>query len=295
MTSLQEGQEEMLSLPGGYQVHTYRFGGERGKPVVLLHGGGIDSAMLSWRDTIPALVEAGFQVYMPDWPGYGQSPPPPKPFTQDLLIEVTTGLLDTWGLKKASLAGISMGGGAALGFTLTHPERVEKFILIGSYGLQDRAPAHFFSALFVKLPLINNLTYAMMRSSRRLIRETMKTIICNPTSLTETLLDEVTEAIKDPNAGKTFAQFQLDEVRFGGLKTCYMPRLGEIKAPILIVHGTADIGVPVKYAREAAERIPNAHLHIIEGAGHWTQRDYPEEVNRVIIDFLKEDRARINP
>lgn len=285
--TMPQEQQENLSLPGGYEVHAYLFGEKKGKPVVLLHGGGIDSAMLSWQDTIPVLVEAGFQVYMPDWPGYGKSPPPPKPFTQELLVEVTAGLLDAWGLKKASLAGISMGGGAALGFALAHPERVEKLILIGAYGLQDRIAAHFFSALYVKLPLVNDLFYAMIRSSRWMIRETMKAIIHNPASLTEAMIDEVTAAIKDPNAGKAFAQFQQDEARWDRVKTCYMPRLDEIKAPTLIVHGTEDIGVPVRYAREAANRIPNARLHIIEGAGHWTQRDYPEEANQAIIAFLR--------
>jgi pimeloyl-ACP methyl ester carboxylesterase len=54
-----------------------------------------------------------------------------------------------------------------------------------------------------------------------------------------------------------------------------------------ILRSVADVGMPTRYAREAAERIPNAKLHIIEGARHWTQRDYPEEVNRVIVDFLQ--------
>ena len=83
-----------------------------------------------------------------------------------------------------------------------------------------------------------------------------------------------------------FQQFQQDEVHWGGLKTCYMPHVGKIEAPVLIVHGTSDIGVPVRFAREAAERIPNAKLHIIEEAGHWTQRDYPDKVNRALIEFL---------
>lgn len=287
-TSMPQGQQETLSLPGGYEVCTYHFGDKRGKPVVLLHGGGVDSAMLSWQDTIPALVDAGFRVYTLDWPGYGSSPPPPKKFTQELMLEVTGGLLDAWGLEKASLAGISMGGGASLGFTLARPERVEKLVLIGAYGLQNEVPGHFFGVLYIKLPLVNDFTYALMRSSRWMIEWSMKSIIHNPASLTGALIDEATAAIRAPNAGKMFSQFQHDEARWNGLKTCYMPRLGEIKAPVLIVHGTGDIGVPVKYAREAAQRIPNAKLHIIEGAGHWTQRDYPKEVNRVVVDFLHE-------
>jgi pimeloyl-ACP methyl ester carboxylesterase len=289
MTSpMPPGQEEVISLPGDYRIHTYRYGTPQDKPIVLLHGGGVDSAMLSWRDTVPALVGAGCQVYMADWPGYGKSPQPPKLFTQDLLLEVTTGLLDAWGLKKASMAGISMGGGAALGYALAHAERVEKLILIGSYGLQEKAPAQLFSALYVRLPLVNDLFYAMIRPSRWMIRETLKALVHNPAALTEELIDELSTAIRAPEAGKMFAQFQRDEVLWSRTKTCYMPMLGELKTPTLIVHGTEDIGVPVRYAREAAARIPSAKLHIIEGGGHWTQRDYPEEANRAMLAFLQE-------
>jgi pimeloyl-ACP methyl ester carboxylesterase len=64
-----------------------------------------------------------------------------------------------------------------------------------------------------------------------------------------------------------------------------MPLLDKITVPTLIVR-PADVGVPVRFAREAAQRMPNAVLHLIEGAGHWTQRDCPEEFNRVLLEFL---------
>src|SRR5574341_1179349 len=246
-----QSRQETVSLPGGCQIAAYHFGVEGGPPVVLLHGGGLDSAMLSWRDTIPALVEAGYRVYAFDWPGYGQSP--------------------------SALVGISMGGGAALGFTLAHPDRVEKLALVGAYGLQDRVAAHFWSALYIRLPLMNTLTYALLRSSPWAMRETMKAIIRRPASLTDALLAEADAALRSPGAGEAFAQFQRREMGWRRVRTCYMPQLDKIAAPTLIVHGTADVGAPVKYAREAAQRIPNAVLHIVEGAGHWTQRDAPEE------------------
>jgi pimeloyl-ACP methyl ester carboxylesterase len=202
---IMQGRQETVTLPGGYQIAAYHFGSEGGTPVVLLHGGGIDSAMLSWRDTIPALAQAGYRIYAFDWSGYGQSPPAPVGFTQDLLVDVAKGLFDAWQLEKASLVGISMGGGAALGFTLAHPQRVEKLVLVGSYGLQDKVAAHFLSALYVKLPLMNAVTYALLRSSRWMMRETMKAIIRRPASLTESLLDEADAALRSPGAGQAFA------------------------------------------------------------------------------------------
>lgn len=282
-----QGESEMVSLPDGYQIAAYHFGAEGGPPVVLLHGGGVDSGMLSWRDTIPALVEGGYRVYAFDWPGYGQSPPAPVGFTQNLLIDVATGLFDAWHLEKASLVGISMGGGAAIGFTLAHPERVEKLALVGAYGLQDRVAAHFWSALYVRLPLMNTVAYALLRSSPWMMRETMKAIIRRPASLTDALLAEANAALRSPGAGEAFAQFQRHEMGWRRVRTCYMPQLDRIAVPTLIVHGTGDVGAPVKYAREAAQRIPNAVLHIVEGAGHWTQRDAPEEFNHVLLEFLR--------
>jgi pimeloyl-ACP methyl ester carboxylesterase len=261
--------------------------------VVLLHGGGTDSALLSWRVMIPDLAAAGFRVLAPDWPGYGASPAPAQPFNQALLIGTLHALMDAWGLERAALAGVSMGGGAALGMALQYPERVERLTLIGAYGLQDRAPAHAFSTLYVRLPLVNELTWWTYRASRRVVRETLRTIIRNPASLTEELVDEVCAAVQSPDGLRTFAQWQRDEVRPGGLKTCYMPRLSEVRAPVLLIHGTHDIGVPVRFAREAAQRLPNARLMIVEGAGHWTQRDAPAEVNAAVAAFLGEGNSQL--
>jgi pimeloyl-ACP methyl ester carboxylesterase len=59
----------------------------------------------------------------------------------DYLGEFVTAL----GLERVTLCGISMGGAMALGYALRHPENVEKLVLVGSYGLQDRAPVHTLS------------------------------------------------------------------------------------------------------------------------------------------------------
>ena len=66
-----EGIEAHDTQVQGLRVHYYT-AGQDGLAVILLHGGGTDSALLSWREVIPALGEA-HRVYAPDWPGYGQS------------------------------------------------------------------------------------------------------------------------------------------------------------------------------------------------------------------------------
>ena len=286
MANAMDLERRTVTLPEGARV-VYRTGGaEGGPPVVLLHGGGIDNGMLSWRDTIPVLVGAGLRVYVPDMPGYGDSPPDARPSTMENLIGYLGGLMDAWQLDRATLMGISMGGAIAIGYTLAQPARVERLVLIGTYGIQDRAPFHRLSYLFVRVPWLTRLSWALMRRSRAMARYSLAQIVRNPRSRTELLVDEVLEALQDTSAQKAFGAFQRDEIRWHGVKTSYVHRLSEIDVPVLMIHGSRDIGVAVRDAERAAARLRNGRLEVIEGAGHWTQRDDPERVNRLLLDWL---------
>lgn len=278
--------EHDVTLPDGQQIHYYEDGLASGQPVVLLHGGGLDSALLSWKLAIPALAAAGYHVYAPDWAGYGKSAPPQQTYSISLLVETLYRLFAAWGLERAAVVGISMGGGAALGFTLAHPTFVSKLVLIGAYGLQDRAPFHRLSYFLVRIPGIAALTTATLRMSHAALRASLKNILHRPEAMTDELLNEVAEASRHPHAFRMFNQFQRSEIQWNSVRTCFMPRLHEIKQPVLIAHGDNDAGVPVGDAKEAANRLPNAELHIFENAGHWTQRDDPARFNALLVEFL---------
>jgi len=279
-------EQHTARLPGGLEINYYTARNDTGAPIVLLHGGNLDSALLSWKPTINVLSEAGYRVFAPDFPGYGQSPAPKVPYTIDLLVQCVSDLLDFWKLEKATLVGLSMGGGAALGTTLAHPEKVQRLVLVGAYGLQDKAPFHTLSYFLVRMPLMNDLTRFLLRTYPSMIRTSLKTIVRDPNSLTDELVQEAFAALTQSQSSDVWAQFQRDELRWRTVKTCYMPRLHEITAPVLIINGTHDIAVPAQYAKEAAQRIPNAKLALIDNAGHWTQRDKPTEFHRLLLDFL---------
>ncbi len=277
---------EAFVTAAGRRIHYYQ-AGEQGSPVVLLHGGGIDSAMVSWRLTLPALAESHV-VYAPDLPGYGLSEWEGGAYSIQLLIQTLHGLMDAWGLPKAALVGLSMGGGTALGYALAHPERVSKLVLVDSYGLSRNVPFQTLSYLFVKMPLVNPITWWSLRQSRALTRWTLSYILKNPEAITSELVDEVYAIVRRPGIEQAFAAFQNDEITPRGLRTSYMDRLDELSVETLIVHGDQDILVPLKDAREAAERIPNARLEVLHHAGHWSARDDPEQFNRLVADFLFE-------
>lgn len=273
----------------GIRTHYLSAGGDLAEHgarplVVLLHGGGIDCAELSWGLLLPELAQE-FYVIAPDWPGYGESDRPVMPYSVPFYVEFLAAFLDKLGIDQASFAGLSMGGAIGLGFSLQYPRRVEKLVLVDSYGLQKTAPFHKLSYFMVHTPGMNETSWLLMRS-RAMVRYSLQSLLKQPGALTPELLDSVYREANRPNAGLAWNAFQKDEMTWTGARTCFMDRLCEIRAPTLIIHGNKDTLVPVELARQANDLIPGSRLHWMEGCGHWSQRDRPDEFNRVIRDFL---------
>lgn len=107
----------------------------RGRPMVLLHGGGLDLRM--WDAVLPRLSSAG-RILRWDAPGHGASTAPGRP-TADT-AEDLRGLLDHLQIDRATLMGFSMGAGTAAGFAIRYPGRVRQLVLISTSGPPPGAP-----------------------------------------------------------------------------------------------------------------------------------------------------------
>jgi pimeloyl-ACP methyl ester carboxylesterase len=178
-----------------------------------------------------------------------------------------------------------MGGGISLTLALHHPERLGRMVLVDTYGIQADYPPHLASYLLVRIPFLTDLTYLTTRN-RAMARATLGQLIKTPAALTEDLVDEIMREARKPRTGKAFNAFQKHEVLPDRLRTNYMPRLGEVRAPTLIIHGSADTLVPLLCAKEACWLIPDCRLEVLEGAGHWAQRERPGESLAAVEAFL---------
>jgi pimeloyl-ACP methyl ester carboxylesterase len=268
----------------GIRVHCLTAGGA-GSPVVLLHGGGIDSASFTYGHLIGTLAEE-HRVFAPDWPGYGHSDKPDLDYAMSFYIDFLGRLMNALGLERTSLVGISMGGGAALGFALRSPERVEKLVLVASYGLGGTVPWGRLGYLLVRAPLLHELTYALLRRSRTMIRWSLYGLVYDRQKVTEEMVEETGRLLADPRAGRAWSSFQKNEVGWGGLRTDFSDRLRGLVMPTLLVHGAHDRAVPVAWARRAQERIPDCELRVFSECGHLPPREQPEEFAREVERFL---------
>ena len=263
--------------------------GEPKRTVLLLHGGGVDNAALSWGEFGPALAADGYRVVAPDHPGYGCTPLPDWRATQARLVDYVAEFVDALDLRDYAVGGLSLGGGMAIGHVLDRPAAAVGLCLFASYGFTDRLPGgpaqQSAVAGLLRLGVFGPLS-RWLSGNRRVVSASMGTLIRNRDRITGELLGEVLVAGRQPSAYVAFSQWQRSEVGWRRLRTCYLDRLPDIGIPTVIVHGSEDPGVPVAAARTAAGLLPDGRLTVVPGAGHWVQRDAPAEVLGATLDFL---------
>lgn len=175
-------------------------GAEPRSTVVLLHGGGVDSASLSWGEVGARLSAAGHRVVAPDHPGFGESPRAPWVASQDRLVAYVGEFVDAVGLDQYTVGGLSLGGGLTIGHVLAHPERVTGTMMLGCYGLMNRQtdgpfslPMHVMTWLMLRTGLLSLAQHAYGRN-RRMLAKGMRVIIRDSDRLTDELLDELMSA-----------------------------------------------------------------------------------------------------
>ncbi len=269
----------------GLRIHCLSAGTD-GPAVMLLHGSGFDAAGVSFGATISDLATR-CRVFAPDLPGFGESDPMPAGWGFAEHSAFLAPLLAALGLSRATLVGVSMGGGIALGFALDAPERVERLVLIDSACLDDALPGGRATWFVVHLPGVSALQWHLLTSSQRLTRWMLQGAMPHrPAPPPVDLLDHITRLMRKPHAAAAFRKWERREVGWYGLRTCYVDRLPELDVPTLVLHGADDPLIPIAVAERASRLLRNARLEIIPDCGHLAPLDRPEAVTRALNDFL---------
>ncbi len=250
--------------------------------VVLLHGAGADCGQLSWKHVTPH-VASRFAVLAPDLPGHGGTPELPEPTTA-AYARWLEAYLDREGVRRASLVGLSLGGALALGYTLDHPNRVDRLALVATYGLSPRVPCHRLLRAVLRSPLRRALAWGGLRRGLALWVGLLL-VAGSWRAVDAELRADVRRAAAGTSTG-LFWRWLAGELEQDGTRTCYVDRLAELRCPVLLVHGDRDRLVPLAHVREAARRIPHAQLVVLRGCGHWPPRERPQEVASLLVEFL---------
>lgn len=260
--------------------------GETGKAVLLLSGAGLDNALLSWKHLIPKL-SPHYRVFALDWPKQGKSTPWNGLADHDCLMKCVDIVLAHFRLEKVNLVGLSQGGAITLAYTLLHPERVEKFIAIAPAGI-IRFPigCHQLLWLSAKLTWLTSAISRLLFINRGLAKWSLKFMFPDLPHDFDSIVDDILEEVSAN--GVKASDWQNHSIGFLKMRIYLMPEPHRIACPAIFIQGDKDLAVNPKYTREAAKKISKAKLVILENQGHWPNRQSPEKVNTIILDFFDE-------
>lgn len=264
--------------------------GQGSKNVVLLHGAGCDNAMLSWREVINTFGEE-FTVYAPDLLGYGSSQKPQNMCGPDFYekhIDSVKEVVDCLGIQSCILAGLSMGGAIAIGFTLKYPEYVNLLVPVDSWGLSAKLPMHKICHWYIHNTDFTLKQYHWLVKSRLLAKWSISySLIGKKENITEQLIDEVIEACKGDNAGQSMQDFQRSSSTKAGSVPYYIHELDKIDKTIVFINGDKDPLVPLKDVIAAAKKTRNNEYYILKDCKHWSVKEQPQEFVKIICEHIR--------
>ena len=243
-----------------------------GPPLLLIMGTGLDHSC--W-DAQVALYRHDYDCICFDNRGAGKTRAPEGPLSTGLLAGDAIALLDSLGINKAHVSGLSLGSCIAQELVLARPDRVGTLQLHGTWGRAHGYAARKFEAQIRLLEILDLESFYEINVLWFLTPEFMN---LHPQRVRSQIASIVAAA---PSKQGLIAQYRAD------LEHDALDRLPQVQVPTLVTVGTFDVAVPLFYAREVQRSIPESELVCFPGGGHLHNMEHPEEFNRTTLEFLQ--------
>jgi 3-oxoadipate enol-lactonase len=241
-----------------------------GEPLLMIHGLGYGRR--GWGP-VPSMLARRLRVLTFDNRGFGESDVSPGPYTTRQLARDALAVLDAAEIENAHVIGISLGGMVAQELVLADPARVRKLVLCSTTAGGPRS-----------VPMPEQTVALMGRQPHLDPQEALRLFVENalspepPPGLVDEIVAYRVATPPDPAGWLALAG--------AGATHDAMTRLGDIRVPTLVVHGTADNVVDARNAPLLAEGIPGARLELVEGVGHLLPWERPHEFTELVEEFL---------
>lgn len=320
MTNIRNRETNPINFPkpslisvNGVELEVFEAGQENiGKPIVLCHGW--PEHAFSWRHQVPALVEAGYHVIIPNQRGFGNSSCPAEVTEYDIkhLSGDLVGLLDYYGYKDATFIGHDWGANVVWRLALLYPKRVNKLINLALpyqergekpwiESMEEMFGADFYFVHFNRQPGVADA----------ILDENASQFLCNifRKNLTPGLpepgmlminLAKAENPLGDPiMSDSELAVFisAFESSGFTGSINWYrnLDRNWHLLAdvnpiiqqPTLMIYGERDM---IPKFEKLPDFVPNVEVVSLD-CGHWIQQEMPKETNQVILKWLEQQNG----
>jgi pimeloyl-ACP methyl ester carboxylesterase len=248
-----------------------------GPPVVLVHGSGPGvTAYANWRLTMPGLAPH-FRVLAPDMAGFGFSDKPGGVANMAAWVGQLTGFLDALGIERASVVGNSFGGGIGIRLAVDHPDRVDRLGLMGAVG--------------INFPITEGLDHVWgYQPSIENMRRILDYFAYSRDLVNDELAGVRYRAALAPGVQEAFSSlFPAPRQRWVEAMATPEVQIRAIPHETLIIHGREDKVIPLDNAYRLLGLIERSELHVFGRCGHWSQIEWADDFNALLVRFLGRD------
>jgi pimeloyl-ACP methyl ester carboxylesterase len=281
--------EHRYAQLGDVRLHYVEVG--EGPLVVLLHG--FPQFWYMWRFQIPALAGAGFRVVAPDMRGYNLSEKPRgvSSYRVELLAQDVKRLIVACGEESAVVVGHDWGAAVAWVTAMMHPGRVKRLGV-----LNVPHPERFARGLLRPAQLLRS-SYMFFFQVPRLpekvlaagdfasLRYTLRNETIHPGTFTDEDIERYAEALARPGALTATLNYYRALFRRNPLKARALLR--RIETPVMVIWGERDRFLGKELAEPDPFWVPNLRVEWLPEASHFVAEDRPDEVNSLLVEFLK--------
>ena len=263
----------------GMDVH-YRDEGnpQDSLPVVLIHGTG---SSLHTFDAWATALKENRRVVRMDLPGFGLTGPfADRNYSMDGYVNFIAEFLSARGIRHCILGGNSLGGQIAWNFTLSHPEMVDKLILIDAAGYPRKSTSIPIAFRVAQTPVLNKILTFI--TPRFVVASSVENVYADKTKVTDALVDRYFDlSLRDGNRQALVDRMQMP------FDTSRLQQIKSIAQPTLILWGEEDGLIPVESAYQFQRDLPNDTLVVLQYSGHVPMEENPEESLEVISSFIE--------
>lgn len=260
--------------PNGQRIHYIDHG--EGPAVVFLHGSGPGaSGHSNFKGNYPVWAKRGYRCLVPDLVGFGYSDKPEDvDYTLAFFVDCVKQTLDAAGVIRCAVVGNSLGGAVAVGLALTHPELVEKLVLMAPGGMSTREE-------YLQMPGMQKM-FEVYLSAEGVTPDKMRELfevglVYDPGHVDEELVAERMHVMELMNSRVMMT-----------MDIPHLPdQLSELECPVLVFWGANDQMMPDSGILALVNQCPCMKMIVLSECGHWTMVEYETLFNRECLDFLE--------
>jgi pimeloyl-ACP methyl ester carboxylesterase len=270
-----------IKIDGATTLHYATSGA--GEPILLIPGLGLDHSYYRFGNP---LLSRHLQVLAVDPRGIGRSTKSPPPYTVEAWADDFAVMIDKLAFGPIHVLGSSLGGSMALALAQRHPGKLKSLIVVGGFSELDRATELNFR---LRLRLIEKLGMSdEVADYMGLWTLTRKFINSDAGFATM----RANQANIRANSAQSYSAFVEALLKWGRCQPGqerepkFTALVDSIKTPTLVVTSDNDHLIPKELSDLIAARIAGAKLIVMPGAGHIPFMEQPEEVVRIVLEFL---------